>query len=316
VRSKEKSRFVPSESVRSDRRTFVLWLLAACAHGPNIPSPAPSTVPSSAWMARAIDETKDIVITGDLRALLGDSSFAPATRKVLRAVSDRAVPSVNLKEAWEGARGIVVALFERGTIFLVLTDVLDLDPTSVTGWDGTWQWKRAAESPPGTLEHAFIPEAGSLFVLADHTWVLGAGTSAQRARVALAEARGHPVATIDLQKPIAMTIPASRMALVVRRIRIRELEPALDGIRMLHVVATIGEGATVEVTLDYEDDGSAARAESLFAQVLRALAQKDGEPLAFLSGGRLTRRGTHVRLVGTLPTSLLESLSRAEDGLF
>jgi hypothetical protein len=267
-------------------------------------------------MARAIDETKDIVITADLRALLADDVFAPATRRAMRAASDRAVPSANLKDAWDGARAAKVVLLEGGTILLVMTEVPDLDPTTLTGWDGTWQWRRAPESPPGTLECAFVPEAGSLFVLGDHSWVLGAGASAQRARAALLEARGHPVAKIDLAKPLAMSVPASRMALVVRRIRVRELEPALDGIRMLYVSATIGANATVEVTLDYDTEAGAVRAEPVLAHVLHALASKDGEPLAFLSGSRIVRDGVRIRTSIVLPPAVLESLSRAEDRLF
>jgi hypothetical protein len=299
-----------------NRRDFLVSLLVACAHGPTVPAVDPSRPPSSAWMTRAIDETKDIVITADLRALLADDVFAPATRRAMRAASDRAVPSANLKDAWDGARAAKVVLLEGGTILLLLSEVPDLDPTSLTGWDGTWQWKHAVESPPGTLECAFIPEAGSLFVLGDHSWVLGAGASAQRARSALLEARGHPVTKIDLAHPIEMSLPASRMALVVRRIRIRELEPALDGIRMLHVAATLGANPTVEVTLDYDSEAGAARAEPVLARVFQALASKDGEPLAFLSGSRLVRDGVRLRTTAVLPPAVLESLSRAEDRLF
>ncbi len=272
-------------------------------------------------MKRAIDSSRDVVVTADLRALLEDPSFGPATRRAMRAAADRSVPSVNLKEAWDSAKAAHVALLEGGAILLVLTGVPDIDPAGMTGFDGTWQWKRAAESPPGTMELAFIPEAGSLFVLGDHTWVLGAGVAAQRARAALQEAGGHPVgpqntAQLELQRPLSMTVPAARMAVVERRIRMRELRPTLDGITRLRASATIGVGATVVIDLDYDSEESATRASSIWQEILRALGKRDGEPLAFLAAGKLARDGNRVHLEAPIPGDILESLAGAEDRLF
>lgn len=298
------------------RRAVLFLPLACCARGPTLPIVDPSKPPSPIWMKRAIDPSRDVVITADLRALLEDPSFGPATRRAMRAAADRSVPSVNLKEAWDGAKAAHVALLEGGGLLLVLTGVPDIDPAGLTGFDGTWQWKRAAESPPGTMEFAFIPEAGSLFVLADRTWVLGAGVAAQRARAALQEGGGHPVARMELQRPLTMIVPAARMEVVERRVRMRELRPTLDGITWLRAAATIGTTATVVVELDYDSEQSAKRASITWLEILRALSKRDGEPLAFVAAGKLAQDGNRLHWEAPIPEAILESLASAENRLF
>jgi hypothetical protein len=316
------------------RRSVLFLPLVCCAHGPTIPAVDPSKPPSNIWQKRAIDLSRDLVFTADLRALLADPSFAPATRKAMRAAADRAVPSVNLKEAWEGARSAQVALLERGTVLIVLGEVPDIDPEGMTGFDGTWQWKRAKESPAGTLEYAFVPEAGSLFVLADRTWVLGAGTAAQHARAALQEAGGHPVAAMDLARPISMLIPESRLRVAEQRAHPRELGGIFDGAKQLRLSATIGEGAKMMLDVDYDGDPSATRSAALFAEVLHAFQtngprstslftdilrlfqSRSSVPLGFLATAKLDRDGARVKLEAPIPAEILDALASAESGLF
>jgi hypothetical protein len=316
------------------RRSIFFLPLIACAHGPTVPAVDPSKPPSNIWQKRAIDRSRDVIITADLRALLADSFFAPATRKAMRAAADRAVPSVNLKDAWEGARSAQVALLERGTVLVVLGEVPDIDPEGMTGFDGTWQWKRAPESPPGTLEYAFVPEAGSLFVLSDRTWVLGAGTAAQHARASLQEAGGHPVGAIDLARPIAMLVPESRLHVAEQRARPRELGSIFDGAKQVRLSATIGQGAKMFLDVDYDADASATnaattfaeivrafqtngpRSTSLFTDILRLFQSRSSIPLGFLATAKLSRDGSMVRLEAAIPAEILDALGSAESGLF
>lgn len=298
------------------RRAFALLPLLACARGPTRPVVAPSIPPSAIWMKRAVDRARDVVVTADLRALFADDSFAPAARRAMRAAADRAVPGAHLDEAWGGARAALVALPSDGPLLLVLAGVPDLDPTGLTGVDGAWQWRRAASEPPGTLELAFLPEAGSLFVLEDRTWVLGAGTAAQRARAALAEAGGHPVLALETERPVRLDVPAARFGHVLRRARVRELAPVFEGLASFSAEASVGAGASVFALLRYEDEASAARASGAVAELMRALAARPGEPLAFLAAGRAVRDGADVRVSAPLGADVLDALARSEDRLF
>lgn len=287
--------------------------LAACAKGPIVPIATGD--PSASWMMRAIDPKSDIVITADLRALLADESFGPATRRAMRAAADRSVPSVNLKDAIEGARRALIALLSDRTILLILTDVPPIDPTSITGLDATWQWKPVSDPPPGVLELGFVPEAGSLFVLADHTWVLGAGSAAQRARASLLAAGGHPIAEITSGAPASIVVPGSRMGLVTRRLH--RLHRILGGVVMLRASLAIGEQPTLAVEIEYDEEGSAIRAARTMHELFVELDRNQGDSLAFLAGGRTRSIGDRtIRLEAALPATLLDALSRAEDGLF
>lgn len=284
-------------------------------------------------MKRAFDPTSDIVFTADLKTLLANETFAPATRKAMRAVSDRAVPSVSLKEAWEGASSAQIALLERGTVLLVLGEVPDIDPEGLTGFDGTWQWKRAKESPAGVLEYSFVPEAGSLFVLADRTWVLGAGTAAQHARAALQASGGHPVgpdrAKIDRTRPVSMLLPENRLRYAEKRVRL--LGPIFDGMKQLRLSATLTDAI---LECDYDKDASAASAEITFKEIVAAFQQNKPQsssilqdllsifrtrapvPVSFIGQAKLERDGTRIRLKSALPPEILDALATAENGLF
>jgi len=290
----------------------LLAVLAACAGAPP-PRPVLAELPTTAaWFSRAVDPSKDVVVRADLRALRASSGLASSVEEALLSVVGRALErGPNLREALTSASEAVVAVLPDGEPLLLFRDVsATLDPASLRALDGGAQWELRKASWSGVVEYNYHPASGSLFVLADGTWVLGAGTAAQRAKNAFTEAGGAPILPVrSARSALELHVPGAALERIARERRAQRLEAVLVPALELSVVL---EGGNVAVaTLLYPDAARAIEAERVLRDAAEAFGRR-GRSLAWLGTAKITRNEASLVARVDVPLTAFGDLSGAD----
>ena len=287
----------------------LLAATASCGH-PRPPRPALAALPTtSAWISRAIDPSKDVLVRADLRALRSVPGVAPAVEDGLLTAIDRSLDGgPNLRDALASASEAVVAFLPDGEPLLLFRDVSpDLDPTSLRALDGGAQWEVGKGSWPGVAEYNYRPASGSLFVLADGTWVLGAGTAAQRVKNAFTDTGGAPI--LSAREPHAaleLRVPGDALGRIAREKRVSRLEAVLVPAESLTV--TLEPGNEAVAILVYPDAARALEASLVARESIEAFARR-GRGLAWLGAAAVTCKDARVVVRVVVPPTVFQDLA-------
>lgn len=287
----------------------LLAATASCGRPPP-PRPALAALPTTpAWFSRAIDPSKDVLVRADLQALRAVPGVAPAVEDGLLTAVDRSLDGgPNLRDALASASEAVVAFLPDGEPLLLFRDVsADLDPTSLRALDGGAQWEVGKGSWPGVVEYNYRPASGSLFVLADGTWVVGAGTAAQRVKNAFTDAGGAPILPVrEPHAALEVRVPGDALGRIAREKRVPHLEAVLVPAESLTVTLEAGNEAVA--TLVYPDAARAIEAELVARESTAAFARR-GRGLAWLGAATVTRKDAQVVVRVVVPATVFRDLS-------
>jgi hypothetical protein len=284
----------------------------SCAGRPP-PRPTLAQLPTTAaWLPRALDPSKDVVVRADLLALRASPGLAPAVEEGLLSAIDRSLGGgPNLRAALAGASEALVAFLPDGEPLVLFRGVpSELDPASLRALDGGAQWEPGRGTWPGVAEYNYRPASGSLFVLPDGTWVIGAGTAAQRVKNAFSETGGAPILPArDAHPALELRVPGAALGRIAREKRVQRLEavlvPALD----LTIVLEAGNEAVA--TLVYPDAPRALEAERVLRETAEAFGRR-GRSLAWLGGAAVTRADAVLRVQVAVPPTVFGDLSGSD----
>jgi hypothetical protein len=294
---------------RAERaRALVLSaLVAACAGA--LPVPTRTTEPSPAWFDVAIDRSTSTVAVVDLASPRLDARLRRAIVDALLSVFDRALgPGAELHRAVEASSEMTIVANPAGDPLVVLRDVAPLDPTTLPGADGAAQF--ALGDVGEVVEYIYRPAAGSLFVLRDRTWVIGAGTAAQTVKNAFA-GRGAPVLPPRAPSPNLATLwmPGPALRAVARREKAKLLAPVL--VRATALDAALGEDDVAVAHFRYATEDDAKEAHATLVDVARAFARRNDPPTAWLGQAQLVRDAFTVTLRMAVPPDAFASFEDA-----
>lgn len=285
------------------RSALVASLALATACTPAPVAPTQTTAPSALWFDRALDRANDVVVDVDLASHRATGPLRRAIVDVLLAVFDRALGrGPDLHRAVDAASEMIIVAPAVGEPTVVLRDVPStLDPRSLPAADGGRQF---ALGPVGeVVEYIYAPGVGSLFVLRDGTWLLGAGVAAQDLKNAFATNGGAPVLPKRSPQSSVATlwVPAPVLRVVAARERLKLLAPVLVPASSLD--AALGEDDVVEAHLRYPTEREALEAHATLVDVVRAFARRNDPKTSWIGQTKLAHDGPVITARLAIPPS-------------
>ncbi len=276
-------------------------LLAAVACTPPPALPTKTQAATDAWFDRALDHSADTIARVDLAATMDRGALRGAIIDVLLAVFDRALGGgPDLHRAVEAASEMTIAAAPAGDPLVILRDVpLALDPRSLPAADGGRQFTLANVGE--YVEYNYSPLAGSLFVLRDGTWIVGAGHASQNVKNAFAAAPGAPVMPKRTPSPAVVTLwmPAAALRAVATRERLKLLAPVF--LRATSLDGTLTTADVAEAHLHYSTAEDCLEAHATLVDVVRAFRNKNDSNSAWIGTATLAHDALTVTATVTIP---------------
>lgn len=288
------------------------WLATlACAPPPALPTQ--NQIATAAWFDRAIDRSAEVVVHVDLASprAVGDAPLRAAIVDALLGVVTRSLSrGPDLHRAVEAASEMIVATPVDGEPTLALRGVPpSLDPRSLAAADGATQWTLGVVGE--YVEYNYAPAAGSLFVLRDGSWLIGAGTAAQSMKNAFVTAGGAPI--LPRAEPstrvATLWVPASALHAVAIKEKLRLLRPVF--LQATSLEATLGEDDVAEARLRYPSERDALEAHAALVDTVRAFGRRNDPKTAWIGDAKLSHDGATVSAAVTIPPSVFQSFTDA-----
>lgn len=283
----------------------------ACSPPPAVPTQ--HQVATAAWFERSIDHSAEVVVHVDLASprALGDRPLRAAIVDTLLGVVTRSLSrGPDLHRAVEAATEMIVAAPVDGEPTLALRGVpASLDPRSLAAADGATQWTLGVVGE--YVEYNYAPAAGSLFVLRDGSWLIGAGTAAQAMKNAFAAAGGAPI--LPPASPpghvATLWVPGAVLHAVGMREKIRVLAPVF--LRATSLEGTLGEDDVAEGRLRYPSEQEALEAHAALVDTVRAFGRRNDPKTAWIGAAKLSHEGATVSATVSIPPSVFQSFTDA-----
>jgi len=293
----------------------LLVLAPACGPGAPAQGTTAKAAPAPAWQD-VFDTMPDIYVVARPQAIKRDAVYGTFWKTLVRiAEARRIVTGPSTLEAVEGAEEIIFGLNPGMDPAIVLRGVpAHLDPQKVTGEGGRPLFRlvdERAKVPEYQLDDPRAPEAGSMFVLPDRTWVGAFGDARQRARTAFASPFGRPAPRVS---PEALGVVRFGEAFVQQPRYVKSRVWGAFTKQLASVTISLEPGkAGVLVRLTYTDQGAVAYAEMQAKQMVTELAT-DEKRFGWLKDAKVAYEGDAVDVRLPVPPRLLSELPNATGG--
>jgi hypothetical protein len=282
----------------------------ACGDPP--PPAAPKKEVTAQWQD-VFDTIPDIYVVVRPQAIKRDTVYGNFWKTIVRVAESRhMINGPSTLEAVEGSEEIIIGVNAGLDAAIVLRGVpASLDPQKVTDGQGQPLFRLVSDKskvPEYQLTDRRNAEPGALFILPERTWVGAFGDARQRARTAFATPFGRPAPKID-DEALAIARFGQRFVQQPRYVKSPVWSAFTKHLSTVTLSLKPNKGGAV-VSLQYEDQESAAYAEMQAKQMVAELA-KDEKRFGWLKDAKVAYEGNTVNVRMPVPPRLLEELPSA-----
>lgn len=273
------------------------------------------------------DGTPELFAVVRPQAIKKDPVYGPFFKTLLRIAEARTqMGGVTALEALDGADEIIVGIRrdkEAEDAAIVIRGVpANLDPEKMNDQGGRPLFglvdNRAKVHEYDVLDKRAVP-SGSVFVLADRTWVVALGTARARARQAFASPFGRPAPKFDAEALASVRVDAAAFLRTERFAKLSFFGALLRKLSSA-TLALLPAKAGVIATLRYADEDSSAFSEMQVKRLVEELGHLDPErakawrAFTWLKDATVTHDGATLIVKLPVPARLLEELPNASAG--
>ncbi len=286
--------------------------LTACGGG-KPPDTRPAFDTTRPHWQDVFDRVPDIYVVAHPAIMARDPVYGPMLKSVSRMMAARAPQTAGARaaEVLESSEEVIFAVRERGAgdAVVVLRGVrADLDARKLADANGRAMWVDGPRGAVPELTRAGLGDA-SLFVLPERTWLFAMGDARPRAREAFAHPFDRPSPLKDDASLFVVRLDGPSLVKGVPRLRTHGAPLESLGRHLSSITVALRPGTEgLVAAFAYEQEDSAAVAETLLKDVTQALDREGSEKTKWLGQTKVDRRSSTVVAKVTLPNRLLEDL--------